>query len=496
MRYHGHARVNQRAPQAWAVCDRCGFIYNHVDLNWQFDWQGPRQQNLRILVCQSCLDKPFEHNRTLILPPDPVAIANARPEPYALDNNPISPASFDPLIALLPQADPANIGNMTQGGGLDAPYAQVGLIAPPGPNAPVAYLDPSWSFNWLGKFWSYTTMPPILPGFTTNGNNSLQYGIGSFQLQAPAEQAFLASGLSTAIAFWGWDGVNWNPIWTGQSAGVPGETLTVTLPSTTPYYSHAVTIAGDGSRSAVAGFRMNAVGDGILSPTVGMPLTPPLPTAPIFVFMTATSLLDSAPTLDTPAAIVTGGFLLTPTSLQVGSPAFGAPLLSVGVVTGLLATSFLDSAPILGTPALSQGHVLVATPLAAGSPILGAPMVGVGLVATPLAGAAPTLGTPALTQVHVLTATPLLDSAPQIGVPALFPQAIGFTVTTAPVTPLLGTPLLSLIGGSAITLNPAMPLMTQAAVTDTVPQFSIPFVATALATSKPIVDTIPAFLKH
>lgn len=78
----GHASVSETRPKAFAVCDRCGFVYNHQDLNWQPQWTGPRLQNLRILVCDSCLDKPQEQLRTLVFPPDPVPIDTPRPEPY------------------------------------------------------------------------------------------------------------------------------------------------------------------------------------------------------------------------------------------------------------------------------------------------------------------------------------------------------------------------------------------------------------------------------
>lgn len=42
-------------------------------------------QNLRILVCDICLDKPQTQLRTIILPPDPVALFNTRPELYSVE---------------------------------------------------------------------------------------------------------------------------------------------------------------------------------------------------------------------------------------------------------------------------------------------------------------------------------------------------------------------------------------------------------------------------
>lgn len=77
-RPHGRARVSSRNPEAFAVCDRCGAIYNHIDLSWQFDWAGTELINKRILVCRRCTDVPQQQLRAIILPPDPVPIQNPR----------------------------------------------------------------------------------------------------------------------------------------------------------------------------------------------------------------------------------------------------------------------------------------------------------------------------------------------------------------------------------------------------------------------------------
>ena len=84
-RFTGRARVNPSSPEAFAVCDRCNFWYNHVDLQWQTEWRGDKLQNIRILVCQRCLDVPFELNRPLHLPPDPPPVRDARPENFYVD---------------------------------------------------------------------------------------------------------------------------------------------------------------------------------------------------------------------------------------------------------------------------------------------------------------------------------------------------------------------------------------------------------------------------
>jgi hypothetical protein len=74
----GRASTNVRSPQAHAICDRCGFRYNHVNLRWQYDWRGASLANIRLLVCNSCYDAPQEQLRAIVVPADPVPIVNPR----------------------------------------------------------------------------------------------------------------------------------------------------------------------------------------------------------------------------------------------------------------------------------------------------------------------------------------------------------------------------------------------------------------------------------
>lgn len=85
-RFHGQARVNPTNPQAFAICDRCSRLFNLVDLQWQFQFAGPHLQNLRLLVCDSCLDVPQPQLKPRILPPDPLPVMNARPENFLIDD--------------------------------------------------------------------------------------------------------------------------------------------------------------------------------------------------------------------------------------------------------------------------------------------------------------------------------------------------------------------------------------------------------------------------
>lgn len=80
----GRASTNAANPQAHAICDRCGFRYNHVNLKWQFDWRGTSLQNIRMLVCNTCYDEPQEQLRAIIVPADPVPILNPRLQDFAV----------------------------------------------------------------------------------------------------------------------------------------------------------------------------------------------------------------------------------------------------------------------------------------------------------------------------------------------------------------------------------------------------------------------------
>jgi hypothetical protein len=78
----GRARTNAKSPRAHAICDRCGFRYNFIDLKWQHDYRGPVVANLRILVCPPCLDEINAQLRAIVLPIDPEPIINARVQDF------------------------------------------------------------------------------------------------------------------------------------------------------------------------------------------------------------------------------------------------------------------------------------------------------------------------------------------------------------------------------------------------------------------------------
>jgi len=80
----GRARTSARNPQAHAICDRCGFRYNHVNLRWQYDWRGASMMNIKLLVCNPCYDQPQEQLRAIVVPADPVPIVNPRIQDFVV----------------------------------------------------------------------------------------------------------------------------------------------------------------------------------------------------------------------------------------------------------------------------------------------------------------------------------------------------------------------------------------------------------------------------
>lgn len=127
-RYHGHARVSSRRPSAAGVCDRCGRLFTHSTLRFQFDWRGERLQNLRILVCDSgCYDEPQEQLRARILAPDPIPIPNARPEPFTFTG-----FSYDESNIMV-QPSAWFVGSPVDGAQLLMPDAATVMLMPDNP---------------------------------------------------------------------------------------------------------------------------------------------------------------------------------------------------------------------------------------------------------------------------------------------------------------------------------------------------------------------------
>lgn len=92
----GRAKTSATRPQAFAVCQRCGQWYNRASLKFQFDWRGPKIENLYILVCGHCYDKPQEQLRAITLPADPVPIFYPSVEDFANAESDYRAVAFAP----------------------------------------------------------------------------------------------------------------------------------------------------------------------------------------------------------------------------------------------------------------------------------------------------------------------------------------------------------------------------------------------------------------
>lgn len=84
-RHPRRASVDSSAPQAWGTSDRNGMIGTQARMQFQFEWRGTQLVSKHILVHSDELDIPNRQLGTIVLPPDPLPIMNARVEPYYID---------------------------------------------------------------------------------------------------------------------------------------------------------------------------------------------------------------------------------------------------------------------------------------------------------------------------------------------------------------------------------------------------------------------------
>ena len=84
-RHPKHARTDPTSPRGWATDDRSGFITNLENLQWQYEWRGLGLANTRVLTFGPYLDEPQRQLGSIVLPPDPPGLLNARPEAYPSD---------------------------------------------------------------------------------------------------------------------------------------------------------------------------------------------------------------------------------------------------------------------------------------------------------------------------------------------------------------------------------------------------------------------------
>jgi hypothetical protein len=196
-RPRGRARVNPDDPRSFAVCDRCGFLFNHSDLTFQHQWQGVKLQNKRILVCENCSDKPSQFLRAITLPPDPTPIFNVRPEYYSIDEF----GSYPPLVQLF------GAGQVVSPSWATAFIASAVGSGSGGGNLNGSYSNPGGG----GGAYAKTNRVPILGGATVYYNSGVTSIAGAAGLPAwinaaaniaPTNKAtgVLAAGASAAFA--------------------------------------------------------------------------------------------------------------------------------------------------------------------------------------------------------------------------------------------------------------------------------------------------------
>lgn len=252
MRPYGRAEISPTRPRARGVCDRCGFIYNHDQLRWEYDWRGPRLQNLRILVCEPCRDTPQQNGqRTILIPPDPVPIQNARPEYYVGDNNPLSAIGVS--ANWLNQSEGNRIGNMTQNGNINAafdgnPYKPAFLCAT------ISVSNSSFN-NYVGINW--TGNQTVLNAPSSLQSPVIRHTLASFTINAPMGGTFGSTGYAiqgsvTGSPAWG----AWVMIASGNTAGSIGESITGQAASG-KYQFHRAAFYGTGAAISVAQVTFN-----------------------------------------------------------------------------------------------------------------------------------------------------------------------------------------------------------------------------------------------
>ena len=264
MRPHGKVKIQRSAPRAQAICDRCGFAYNHYNLRWQYDWIGPKLLNERILVCQSCYDVPQEQLRTIVIPPDPIPVDNPRPEAFNLADSPISYQGFDPAT-MVPGSplgtNTAYTGTLTHGGGVTAPFygtpnKALGLSA----YTPVSV---SGFNNYVQVNWSAIPGSPTIANPSSAGAVTQSYSIASVTAYAPFNAPFLGSS-ATGYQFAGSnDAVFWTTLATGTTVGSIGEVVTINSSqlATAPFAYHRFILQGDATTTvALSLLEINSFG--------------------------------------------------------------------------------------------------------------------------------------------------------------------------------------------------------------------------------------------
>jgi len=225
----GRARTSIRNPSAKGECDRCGTWRQLNALQRQFEWRGTSLADTGYLVCAPCLDVPFEQNRTLILPPDPIPRVNPRPShditPIAYIGGPLptSPSTqgFTQYVinaavpGAYPTAKPAVLSAIASLSGIATPAGVVDRSTVVDPaNASVPLMAPNSTRNWLLLYNPSGPQVQVTLGLTATWGSitNLIMGPGEAYFWADAQGlgttyggAISIIGLYPGMAFFAWD---------------------------------------------------------------------------------------------------------------------------------------------------------------------------------------------------------------------------------------------------------------------------------------------------
>jgi hypothetical protein len=208
------------------------------------------------------LDVPQEQLRTIVLPPDPLPIPNARPENYVSDTNPLSAlgANASPSLSRFS----AQIGTLTFGGGVPSAFDS-NVNKSFAVSAGLAVSNSSYNnyvgINWGGDVSGITTPSSLMAPIQT-------HAVSSFAIYAPNDKPFLWSGPTSYVvqgspvdAGWG----SWTTIASGTTAGTIGETISgVTTGG--KYQFHRVAFLGNGVSPVAIAQAQLSVSDGQSEP--------------------------------------------------------------------------------------------------------------------------------------------------------------------------------------------------------------------------------------
>ena len=230
----GRARINANDPQAQAECDRCGDRVNLNSLVRQFEWRGAALADTGLLVCsgigtRNCLDVPFEQNRAIILPPDPVPHRNPRPShdvtpPWLIGQvaGPTTPGNQNFTQYVLGAVNPPNypttkaavLAQIAQISGVPTPGGLIDrsvVLSPANHTVSLLPANPARSYLLI-----YSPVQPVafvnegnaLIGVTTNlpiGPGQAWFQATALQLGMPYQGPMTAIGLTAGMALFAWE---------------------------------------------------------------------------------------------------------------------------------------------------------------------------------------------------------------------------------------------------------------------------------------------------